>query len=895
MNRKLFALIFAGLCAFPALLTGGDAPERTITVLWKNAPAEVSLQAENGRIGSVRAVRGQATRRKDALRFAPGAEAAVACRIDSAQTQAGPESTLIHVRAGSGSFSFFLRDVGSENPIYIPAYGTIVLPGGDDRSYDEAENDILSRKNLTKIQRIEREPETSFASASARTRRSNVPIWLGLSRDMRMFEIAEELEDTYLDEKVIKPMNSSSAVVLPETSPTHIEYRYALGRGVGVMDNIRRRLEDGVLPIYHSEMTDDDIVYRSTSFVSLAGTPLNERTVRGTHYLISDRHSAGRVFTDEQSKQLEQVQRQDTAAKPLVALYIRTIAENTGSVPRYAWFKAPRPSAAYRFDGGRGYTGFSENRISCISKVDGKALHEEETAILLQPGQRIEIDFLIPHEPVSAETADALTRENFSDRQVECKAYWQKKLDRAARIRLPEKRIDEMLRAGLLHLDLITFGTEPDGTLAANVGVYSPIGTESAPIIQFYASMGLEQQAKRALNYFLDTQQPDGNIENYNGYTVETGAALWSVGEYFRYTRDRAWIEQIRPKLLKACDYLMRWRAKSFDEKLRGKGYGMIDGKVADPEDPFHQFMLNGYGYLGLSRMAETLGAIDPACGDSLRREAEAWRQDVRESFFQSLARSPVVPLGDGTWCPTAAPWAEAPGPRLLFLKNEKFRSHGTFTVPDGLLGPMYLVFCEVIEPDEPAARMLLDYHSELMFQENSAFSQPYYSRHNWYQAKTDMVKPFLSTYYHTVAPHADRQTYTFWEHMYKLSAHKTHEEANFLMETRWMLYMEDADTLHLFRVAPRAWFADGERIDLEGVRSYFGRIDARVRSHVGEGYIEATVTCDPERKPSRLAVRLPHPQGKKPVRVTGGRYDETTESVLIDDFDGEASIRLEY
>ena len=452
-----------------------------------------------------------------------------------------------------------------------------------------------------------------------------------------------------------------------------------------------------------------------------------------------------------------------------------------------------------------------------------------------------------------------------------------------------------MLRAGLLHLDLITFGTEPDGTLAANVCVYSPIGTESAPIIQFYASMGLEQQAKRALNYFLDTQQPDGNIENYNGYTVETGAALWSVGEYFRYTRDRAWIEQIRPKLLKACDYLMRWRAKSFDEKLRGKGYGMIDGKVADPEDPFHQFMLNGYGYLGLSRMAETLGAIDPACGDSLRREAEAWRQDIRESFFQSLAQSPVVPLGDGTRCHPAAPWAAAPGPRLLFLKNEKFRSHGTFTVPDGLLGPMYLVFCEVIEPDEPAARMLLDYHSELMFQENSAFSQPYYSRHNWYQAKTDMVKPFLSTYYHTVAPHADRQTYTFWEHMYKLSAHKTHEEANFLMETRWMLYMEDADTLHLFRVAPRAWFADGERIDLEGVRSYFGRIDARVRSHVGEGYIEATVTCDPERKPSRLAVRLPHPQSKKPVRITGGRYAEPTGSVLIDDFDGEASIRLEY
>ena len=40
-----------------------------------------------------------------------------------------------------------------------------------------------------------------------------------------------------------------------------------------------------------------------------------------------------------------------------------------------------------------------------------------------------------------------------------------------------------MIRAGLLHLDMVTYGKEPDGILAANVGVYSPIGTESAPII----------------------------------------------------------------------------------------------------------------------------------------------------------------------------------------------------------------------------------------------------------------------------------------------------------------------------------------------------------------------------------------------------------------------------
>ena len=109
----------------------------------------------------------------------------------------------------------------------------------------------------------------------------------------------------------------------------------------------------------------------------------------------------------------------------------------------------------------------------------------------------------------------------------------------------------------------------------------------------------------------------------------------------------------------------------------------------------------------------------------------------------------------------------------------------------------------------QKANSCLLYTSSELMFQENSTFSQPYYSRHNWLQAKKGMVKPFLSTYYHTMAPYADPGTYTFWEHLYKLSPHKTHEEANFLMETRWMLYMEDADTLNLFRVIPRRWMAD--------------------------------------------------------------------------------------
>ena len=120
----------------------------------------------------------------------------------------------------------------------------------------------------------------------------------------------------------------------------------------------------------------------------------------------------------------------------------------------------------------------------------------------------------------------------------------------AAQIELPEKRITAMIRAGLLHLDLVTYGREPNGTLISTIGIYTAIGSESSPIIQFMDSMGWHDEARRALTYFLDKQHEDGFIQNFGGYMLETGAALWSMGEHYRYTRDDEWVRQIEPKLL---------------------------------------------------------------------------------------------------------------------------------------------------------------------------------------------------------------------------------------------------------------------------------------------------------------------------------------------------------
>jgi len=882
-------------------LDRGKTSSQKVIIEWNNGKPSGTIGVLNGNLIKIEVLRGKGKTKDNSFNFTSAGEARISVEIANIKNQLGPGATIISVKTDSSFFSFFLRDVNEGFPIYIPSYSVVVLRDLDNRSYAEVQLNIASHKLKTKLEKIESKPEESFASAGARTLNQSVPTWLGLSRDFRIFQIEESLSGTPLPVNIITPKLSSSPLLLPSLGNRPASYSYTEGRGVSVEINTIRRLDEGVLPILHSRHIDDDIEYNSTSFVSLEHSPLTQQTLKGTNYLVADKYSGGHMLTSEQEESVKQELVKTFENNEETVFYFRSEATNQSKVPHYAWFKTIKPGiewwqkSRYTFDPASGFSEYSSDSVFCVSKLNGNPLPNEEIAVLLQPNEKATFEFYLPHSPISNERAYVLYKQEFSDRLSECKNFWQAKLKKAAQIHVPERRIEEMLQAGLLHLDLITYGSEPNGTLAPTIGVYAPIGTESAPIIQFYNSMGLQDIAKRSLTYFLDKQHKDGFMQNFGGYMGETGAVLWSIGEYYRYTHDKEWIKQIEPKILKSIDFLLRWRSENKIDSLKGKGYGMIAGKVADPDEPFHSFMLNGYAYLGLKRVAEMLSEIDPEQSSRISKEAEAWKTDIRNSLINSMASSPIVPLGDGTWSPTIPPWTESIGLRSLFINWEKCFSHGTFLGDDELLGPLYLVFCEVLNVNEPITKILLNYQSEMFYQDNSAFSQSYYSRYDWLQVKLHLVKPFLKTYYNTVSAMADRETYDFWEHLYHVSPHKTHEEAWFLMETRWMLYMEDGSTLRLLSTIPRKWMENGKSIELKNVQSYFGALTLKVQSEISKGYIDAVIQCNSERKPKEVTIRLPHPEGIKAVRVIGGEYDASTETVTVKSFSGLANIRVEY
>ena len=805
----------------------------------------------------------------------------------------GARGTISKVETGEFAFSFFLRDVRADWPVWVPEYGVAVTTSSDLRSYQEIIAAVSARGGSSRMEQYEAEPQESYDCAAANVRDMHCPIWLGLGRDIRIFETGFRSEEMYSsfsasqqDQVVwdwIKPRYHCDGVNLPQLGDEVVQYSYLMGRGLGCVHKLERALEKKVLPILHAWLDDEDIIYHAEMFATHELRPLNTDTVEGTHYLVADHHAFMNVQTAAQAAEEEKLETSCTQKDEEVVLYLRITAENSLSSPKYAYLRLPEPNLGQmpdlaphhpQYDGGRGFGVMSDGTVYMSATLNGLPCPQLETAILLAPREQAVWDIKIPHRPVCSKRAEVMGKQDFNSRKEECVAYWESKLEDAAKFILPEKRITEMMTAGLLHIELAYYGCEPDGPIAPVVGVYSPIGSESAPAILYLDSIGKTHLAERAIRFFFEKQHEDGFMQNFQGYMLETGAVLWTLGEHWRLTGNTDLISELKTKVLLACRFLIRWIAQDCDQPLRSNSYGMITGKVADPEDNFHSFMLNGYTYIGLARSAEMLSALgDLENEEIVSAAAKELLENIRTALAKNMANSPVIPLGNGTWVPTCAPWTDYEGPLCLHADGGNCVTHGGATLRDSLLGACWLFVQEVIDPREPMGEMILKHYTELYCYRNVGYSQPYYSAHPYAHLIRGEVGAFLKEFYNGFASLADRSTYTFWEHYFHDSIHKLHEESWFLMRCRWMLWLEDGSVLRLMAAVPDAWASPGEKIAVHNARSRFGSLSFEAK------YSTDGNSCDfsghiGEKPPQKLIVRLPHTQGKKPISVSKGRLE---------------------
>jgi hypothetical protein len=870
-----------------------------IAVLFEEKNVKGKINIVNGSLGKLLTGKGGKTSGSEFQLLSGGRLEIV---LGEFSVKKGASPTIINVLTEKKPFSFFLRDVSAEYPVYIPEYGVAVTEASDKWEYAAVSVELASRKLKSDFDRYEEEPEENYQRAAAANLDQYCPTWLGLGKDMRIFRIG--YHEGYGCWGQVTPAYHSYGQKTPANGDADVKVDFYMGPGAACRRNIKRWLEEGCLPVLRSTQKEGEVDYNITAFATLERSDLKRENVRGSQWLASFANTGGNMLTwgknpeidsmeeSEKQKLKTLIEKETKGCEEEVICVFRTQAVNNGKVPAYAWIKSP---GSHTPSPSNGFSRFKDGTVYCINRLDGKPMPNEEMSILLNPGQSVNVDFIIPHQAVSEERAMALLQLDFDRSLNDCRKYWKEQLETSAKFEIPEKVINESLKAGILHCDIATIGLQDEGPALATVGWYSPIGSESAPIIQYFDSVGWHKLAERSIDFFLERQRPDGFIQNFAGYQLETGPVLWTMGEHFRYTRDTEWARRVKPKMLKACEYLLQWRERNKTEECRKNGcYGLLDGKVADPEDFFHSFMLNAVSYIGLARAAEIFSAIEPSEAKKLREEVACFKDDIRNAYLQSLAKGPAVPVGDGSWAPMPPPWTEYNGGLCFYADGGKWRTHGTFSGRDSMIGPMWLVIGEVLSAEESGAWMMLKSH-QMLTRENAALSQPYYCRHDFAHLKRGEVKGYLKIYYNQLSALQDRQTYTFWEHYYHASQHKTHEEAWFLMQTRWMLYLEEGDTLSMLKAIPRRWLEDGKKIVLEGVKSYFGPISFKAESDLKNNLIKAEIKLEAGRLPAKVAIRLPHPEGLKAIACQGGSYDPVTETVTMSNFKGKASVILKF
>lgn len=829
-------------------------------------------------------------------------EGKVNVTLDNPAVNMGAGATVVTLRFDGAGFSFFLRDVDRRYPICVPEYGAAVTEEDDSRSYQEIVADILVCGGKSALRRIESSSETSFESAAEKNRNLKAATWLGLSRDIRFFEVGvrdyktdqwDTLSRNVEQWDSVSPRYFGHYVENEELPTKQVKYVFMTGRGAGCDSDVKRELEDGYLPILHQTNSDNGILYKTTYFATNEFSPLNLSTLRGTEMYAADAAGMGVMFTEKQEAEVKaakarEKEREDAES---VVLHLRISMKNTERTPRYAFVHLPdllmfRASitdgrAVPKFNSETGLGLMPSGLVYLSAKCSNGEKLQNESAILVKPGEEINIDCVIPHAPLARERGEKLLSESFDYRLAECKRFWRDKLNAYCKVYVPEKRINDMLKAGLLHVETVTFGREPDGAVVPAVGKYTAIGSESSPQIQLLDSFGNASLAERSIEYFIKKQHEDGFIQNYWGYMLETGFALWTMGEHYRYTRDEAWAERIADNVIAACEYNIRWAQDNLGEELTGRGYGMIAGRTDDPEGDYHSYMLNSGAYAGFAAAADILRHCRPDEAEKYKKEAEKCRKNVLASLKEGLIHAPVVPLTDGSWVPSFSPYTESIGPAALYCEEGDVYSHSTFLVRE-MSGADYLPLHGVLDTDDGICRFMEEFWADFLCRKNVGFSQPYYSPHPYINLMRGNVKAFLSEFYNGMSALADRETYTFLEHFFEASVHKTHEEAWFLMRLRWMLWLEDKNVLRILAGVPRAWLRDSERISADGVKTKFGALTFEVTSELSRGIIRASVHVDWHKgaRPERLSVRLPHPEERKALRVEGGSYDKKTETV---------------
>jgi hypothetical protein len=596
---------------------------------------------------------------------------------------------------------------------------------------------------------------------------------------------------------------------------------------------------------------------------------------------------------------------------------LRLAAENTGSAAAEAAFEIrfTHPAGVHVSDLPQGHgasveadgrvlawvTSGSETTLELTA--DGFVVHAR-----VAPHGRAQARVLLPR---CGENNNVLRRvvgsADASHRGAE--QVWQGYLAETAQLDLPDRELERIVRASLLHCLAAARSHAPPEDAPPGLGApleiapwiasvsYGPLESEAQAVLRGMQLLGAKSFASAGHRYFSNRVDRAGRLTT--GYTlIGTGWHLWTLGEYDLLFQDDELLHELAPSMVRACRWIMGQRRKSMRDE-RDPHFGLMPpGPLADWNRFACYFYANANYCAGLRDAAAALARIHDPSAAEIAADAKAFRDDILRAWRFASSRAPVVPLRDGRFVPYFPTDLDGVGPVETFHPGEDAGRSWCYDVE---VGPAQMVALGLLAPDAPEAGWILDEDEDVQYLRDGWFAypaadnarewfdcggfakvQPYYARTVETHALRDDQAPFIRSYYNTIPTLLNREDLSLWEHFAASGAwNKTHETGYFLAQTRTLLLTERDDELWLAPFVPRAWFADGEHLSVANAPTRFGPVGYSIDSHVAAetGGPRIEVTIDPPQRtpPTALVLRLRHPD-RTPIRtVTVDGKESTT------------------